>query len=80
MSQQLRIVAVKYNGQDNDSVIYPRFGPLSVRLFPTLEENNVSFPLSPCLSLPPVRGRLSPGSRVVLPRERPLTPCSPRLN
>jgi len=25
--QQLRIAAVKYNGQDNDSVIYPRFGP-----------------------------------------------------
>lgn len=55
MSQQLRIVAVKYNGQDNDSVIYPRFGPLSVRLFPTLEENNrqrfvPSF--SPPLSLP----------------------------
>lgn len=53
MSRQLRIVAVKYNGQDNDSVIYPRFGPLSVRLFPTLEENtaNVSFPLSPPTSV-----------------------------
>lgn len=42
--QQLRIAAVKYNGQDNDSVIYPRFGPPSARLFPTTVEVVVAFP------------------------------------
>lgn len=42
--QQLRIVAVKYNGQDNDSVIYPRFGPPPVRLFPTTVEVVVAPP------------------------------------
>lgn len=42
--QQLRIAAVKYNGQDNDSVIYPRFGPPSARLFPTTVEVVVALP------------------------------------
>lgn len=80
VSQQLRIVAVKYNGQDNDSVIYPRFGPLSARLFPTLEENNRRRFVPSFSSLSPFHRPWPPLSRFSRRFTPANDPCSPRLN